>query len=390
KKAGFGSQGSRVLLPPPPLVSCVTWRSPLNFSVPQFPHLENGRRRLGAPRGPTRSPCIPPPPQRSERCRAHSKRRTTTGIILIKHEDDEGVGGGGPGIVPSLWLLELHDETQNCTSLSSLTKILSQNISVEEDLNQTQVGDSKHQRADQLIETAKVFVSNLSAVCEPVWTLGLHQTFLLLLIIGRWLLPIGGGITRDQLSQLLLMFVGTAADILEFTSETLEEETVRNNPVLVYAILTIWTWSMLQFPLDLAVQHISCPSFMTPNTVPSLLLCRYSADLWNIGISLFIQDGPFLIVRLILMSYFKVINQMLVFFAAKNFLVVALQLYRLTVLVLGVYTFLRHKSAGPKEGDDNRWGQSTDSGLPPSTPLGNSKMDTTIPLEDSPTISGCP
>ncbi|XP_028917422.1 transmembrane protein 26 [Ornithorhynchus anatinus] len=293
-------------------------------------------------------------------------------------------------IVPSLWLLELHDETQNCTSLSSLTKILSQNISVEEDLNQTQVGDSKHQRADQLIETAKVFVSNLSAVCEPVWTLGLHQTFLLLLIIGRWLLPIGGGITRDQLSQLLLMFVGTAADILEFTSETLEEETVRNNPVLVYAILTIWTWSMLQFPLDLAVQHISCPSFMTPNTVPSLLLCRYSADLWNIGISLFIQDGPFLIVRLILMSYFKVINQMLVFFAAKNFLVVALQLYRLTVLVLGVYTFLRHKSAGPKEGDDNRWGQSTDSGLPPSTPLGNSKMDTTIPLEDSPTISGCP
>ncbi|XP_038599896.1 transmembrane protein 26 [Tachyglossus aculeatus] len=292
-------------------------------------------------------------------------------------------------IVPSLWLLELHHETQDCTSLSDFSRIFSQNVSVEEDLNQTQVGD-KHQRADQLIETAKVFVSNLSAVCETVWTLGLHQTFLLLLIIGRWLLPIGGGITRDQLSQLLLMFVGTAADILEFTSETLEEETVRNNPRLVYAILTIWTWSMLQFPLDLAVQHISCPSFMTPNTVPSLLLCRYSADLWNIGISLFIQDGPFLIVRLVLMSYFKVINQMLVFFAAKNFLVVALQLYRLMVLVLGVYNSLRHQSACPEGRDHNRPGQPTDSGLPPSPLLGNSKTDTTIPLEYSPIISGCP
>lgn len=26
----------------------------------------------------------------------------------------------------------------------------------------------------------------------------------------------------------------------------------RNSPALVYAILVIWTWSMLQFPLDLA------------------------------------------------------------------------------------------------------------------------------------------
>lgn len=77
------------------------------------------------------------------------------------------------------------------------------------------------------VKQAKVFVNNLSTVCEKYWTLGLHQTFLLMLIIGRWLLPIGGTITRDQLSELLLMFVGTAADILEFTSETLDLENVR-------------------------------------------------------------------------------------------------------------------------------------------------------------------
>ena len=80
---------------------------------------------------------------------------------------------------------------------------------------------------DVSVQQARGFVDNLSMVCEPVWTLGLHQTLLLILIIGRWLLPIGGTITRDQLSELLLMFVGTAADILEFTTETLKENNVR-------------------------------------------------------------------------------------------------------------------------------------------------------------------
>ncbi|CAI9550774.1 unnamed protein product [Staurois parvus] len=174
----------------------------------------------------------------------------------------------------------------------------------------------------------------ISSICQSAWTLGLHQTFLLLLIIGRWFLPIGVGITRDQLSQLLLMFVGTAADILEFTSETMEVVVVRENIILVYSILGIWTWSMLQFPLDLAVQNIGCHQGSTSKRGLCLLFCRYSADLWNIGISLLIQDGPFLICRIILMAYFSVVNQMLVFFAAKNSLVVILQLYRLIVLLI--------------------------------------------------------
>lgn len=80
---------------------------------------------------------------------------------------------------------------------------------------------------DISIKQARVFIQNLSEVPEKDWTLALHQTLLLMLIIGRWLLPIGGTITRNQLSELLLMFVGTAADILEFTSETLKEKNVR-------------------------------------------------------------------------------------------------------------------------------------------------------------------
>ncbi|XP_068115026.1 transmembrane protein 26 [Hyperolius riggenbachi] len=224
-------------------------------------------------------------------------------------------------IVPSLWLLEMNYESQACDKNG--TKFA---------LNET--------NSDILNMIPPELVHTLKQICQSVWTLGLHQTFLLLLIIGKWLLPIGVGITRDQLSQLLLIFVGTAADILEFTSETMEEPNVRSNSSLVYIILAVWTWSMLQFPLDLAVQNIGCQQTPSTKRHLCLLFCKYSADLWNIGISLLIQDGPFLICRIVLMVHFNVINQMLVFFAAKNSLVVMLQLYRLVVLSVDFYSSL--------------------------------------------------
>jgi hypothetical protein len=46
-----------------------------------------------------------------------------------------------------------------------------------------------------------------------MWTQIIEQTLLLVLIIGRWLLPVGKTMTRDQLSQLLLVYIGTAGKI---------------------------------------------------------------------------------------------------------------------------------------------------------------------------------
>ncbi|XP_056385846.1 transmembrane protein 26 [Hyla sarda] len=232
-------------------------------------------------------------------------------------------------IVPSLWLLEINIGLQSCD-------------------NKTTVNITLNHNHTDLIQTSIQFVESLNEICQSAWTLALHQTFLLLLIIGKWLLPIGDGVTRDQLSQLLLMFVGTAADILEFTSETLEEAAIRSNITLVYVILGVWTWSMLQFPLDLAVQNIGCQEGSSTKRNLCLLICRYSADLWNIGISLLIQDGPFLISRIILMAFFKITNQMLVFFAAKNCLVVLLQLYRLVVILIDFHASLENRKAKGK------------------------------------------
>ena len=60
-------------------------------------------------------------------------------------------------------------------------------------------------------------------LCANDWILALHQVLLILLIVGKWLLPAAAEVNRDKLSQLLLIFVGTAADILEFTSETMSD-----------------------------------------------------------------------------------------------------------------------------------------------------------------------
>uniref|UniRef100_A0A3Q4MRM2 Transmembrane protein 26a n=1 Tax=Neolamprologus brichardi TaxID=32507 RepID=A0A3Q4MRM2_NEOBR len=173
----------------------------------------------------------------------------------------------------------------------------------------------------------------LSTVCANDWILALHQIVLILLIVGKWLLPLGGGVTKDELSQLLLTFVGTAADILEFTSETLEK-----NPAMVYVILAVWTWSMLQFPLHLAghAQHSSCPMWReyVGSFVRENFFIKHSTDIWSIIETLFIQDGPFLLVRLTVIIHFRVLHQMLGFFAIKNGLVITLSLYRLAIILL--------------------------------------------------------
>ncbi|XP_044069294.1 transmembrane protein 26-like isoform X1 [Siniperca chuatsi] len=269
-------------------------------------------------------------------------------------------------IIPSIWLLELHHQ-QNKASDPQCKKLDSwENVRRVITLNETLGNITTYQnylkpcscltflahsltcvryhephaynsKPDPAPEPAclPAYLPNineaLSAVCSNDWILALHQILLILLIVGKWLLPVGGGVTRDELSQLLLIFVGTAADILEFTSETLSD-VKENSPELVYIILAVWTWSMLQFPLHLAVVNSKPDSEGEQGVQEVSLLTKHSTDMWSTVEALFIQDGPFLVVRLTVMTYFDVFHQMLVFFAIKNFLVVILSLYRLIVI----------------------------------------------------------
>lgn len=101
------------------------------------------------------------------------------------------------------------------------------------------------------------------------------------------------------------------------------------------------------FPLTWQLKLV-CPASVKARGFLRIFLCQYSADLWAIGLSFFIQDGPFLVVRLVLMIYFKVINHMLVFFAVKNSLVMALHFYRLVALIMATRDFMQDHPESPK------------------------------------------
>ncbi|XP_067285923.1 transmembrane protein 26b isoform X1 [Pseudorasbora parva] len=226
-------------------------------------------------------------------------------------------------IIPSIWILELHHQ-QNRSDDTKCNKLdSSENINVFLNEWRTNATNATAEIQDHL--------KLLSSVCANNWILALHQTLLILLIVGKWLLPIAGGVTRDEMSQLLLIFVGTAADILEFISETLSD-VKENSLAFVCIILGVWTWSMLQFPLHFSVVNTKPEDFCEGQD--DSLFSKYRTDIWNIVGCFLLQDGPFFVVRLTVMIFFSVFHQMLVFFTIKNFLVVMLNIYRMWVIYI--------------------------------------------------------
>ena len=57
------------------------------------------------------------------------------------------------------------------------------------------------------------------------WALAMEQALLFILILGRWFMP-KGNITKNQLSQILLVYIGMAADIMELFEVFKEEQVV--------------------------------------------------------------------------------------------------------------------------------------------------------------------
>jgi hypothetical protein len=61
------------------------------------------------------------------------------------------------------------------------------------------------------------------------WASVLEQGFLFILILGRWILP-RGKLTRDQLSQLLFVYIGSGSDVMELFI-IFEEPEIRRDKV---------------------------------------------------------------------------------------------------------------------------------------------------------------
>ncbi|KAK3801378.1 hypothetical protein RRG08_059080 [Elysia crispata] len=169
------------------------------------------------------------------------------------------------------------------------------------------------------------------------WCKVLEQMLLLILIVGRWLLP-KGEITREQLSQLLLVYIGMAADIIELF-EAFKEEKVSQNPHLVTVILALWTASLTQFTLVVtATKSKKTRPALTrsPSSLSDTPTCGRNdccpTEVVSIFISVMLQDAPFLVLRLLLIFRYDVLSYTNIFFTSKNSLVLVLQIYRLVVL----------------------------------------------------------
>lgn len=233
-----------------------------------------------------------------------------------------------------------------------------------------------------------------STLAKQICELGL----IIGLIIGRWLLP-RGEITRDQLSALLLGYVGTAADILELF-EVLQEEVVQQEEQVTLAVLGVYTWSLLQFclvttattgknnqiritnnkvsPDDVINRKISLHKYGKQEDLKERYIQRLQmkrrqtemnvlrgkgykgekkekkinpittargevkeisrremllhGDIFGILTGIFMQDGPFLILRLLLIINYKVYSEMHIFFTCKNAIALSLLVYRLCIL----------------------------------------------------------
>jgi hypothetical protein len=74
-------------------------------------------------------------------------------------------------------------------------------------------------------------------------------SFMFIIILGRWILP-KGDISHSALSQLLLVYLSLASDILDLLTLFNEKE-IQMSSSMVCIVLTVFSLCMLQFALNL-------------------------------------------------------------------------------------------------------------------------------------------
>jgi hypothetical protein len=177
------------------------------------------------------------------------------------------------------------------------------------------------------------------------WVIAIEVTFLMIIIIGRWLLP-KGKISRSALSQLLLVYLSLASDMIDLLSIFQEDKVIRNTH-MVYSILAVFSWSTFQFSLNLVATRgrnfrlepdpmnqdlrINFKRQSRRNGKPIQKTCQHlcGSELPSIFITILMQDLPFFILRLIAVIHFEVQSYTTIFFTCKNLFILFLQVYRL-------------------------------------------------------------
>ena len=141
-------------------------------------------------------------------------------------------------------------------------------------------------------------------------------------------------ISRDELSNLLMVYLGMGSDIMELLV-LFEEDYVLVDDIAIYATLVVWTVSLLQFTVVLTTTSKGKKSAdmedQSDGNAPSKCTCCAS-DIWSICLTMFMQDGPFLALRLYIIVKNRTLSYTILFFTLKNLLMLMIQTYRLFVV----------------------------------------------------------
>ena len=176
------------------------------------------------------------------------------------------------------------------------------------------------------------------ALTPDDWQHSIEQIMIFLLIVGRWLTP-KTRISHQELSLILFIYIGIGSDIMELFN-LFDECYVFTDPTVVYIILAVWNFSLLQFVLRVApTRGLRSPVYDEDDQEEELIyelrrkaLCC-SAEMWSIFMSSLLQDGPFLALRLYVMIKNKDLTPTILFFSLKNALLLIIAVYRLIVVV---------------------------------------------------------
>ncbi|XP_021327728.2 transmembrane protein 26 isoform X1 [Danio rerio] len=213
-------------------------------------------------------------------------------------------------VIPSVWFLELN--------------LLQSNLPFNSSTN-----------SDPQLLSQIPLTMGLEELDPENWVKALEQTMLIILVVGRWLMP-KGDMSRDQLSQLLMAYVGLGADILDIF-DTFKEPQVKTNPAVIIVGLSLFSWALMQFPVVLT--QTSHPKIQEEDQLAAApcgeacwTVSCCSSEVWSLLLTVGLQDGPFLIYRLYLMIRENVLNQLMIFFTCKNILTVLLEVYRIFVV----------------------------------------------------------
>ena len=165
---------------------------------------------------------------------------------------------------------------------------------------------------------------------NELWLIIVQESLIYLLVFGRWLLP-RRNVSRDFLADLLLEFLAIASDIMELLA-VFDEPTVRSHRLLTYWVMGVWSASFIQFVPVLAHKRMY-RRLRNPQMKACTRACgEHFVELVYTCMSIFLQDGPFLVLRLYIMIRLRLITYSLVFFVLKNIVTLLLLFYRMGLM----------------------------------------------------------